>query len=170
MTSLLEQHGNICDRFQDWLEESSDSRAPLTALESFLATAPADLREHAQLCSDCHDAAADIVALRLLLQDLGPATEAGPWFAPRVINAIVARESQLSRAVSIWLAVPKFASRLTWIAATLLLVSGAWLYERPASVSPQQSASAFASEHLFDPPSLPASNDDVLVSRNEKNQ
>ena len=170
MKSLLETHGSSCDRFQDWLEESNDSRAPLAALENLLATAPEELREHAQVCSDCHDAAADIVALRSLLQELGPASEAGPWFAPRVISAIVARELQLSRAVSIWLAVPRFASRLTWIAATLLIVSSAWLYERPAAVSPPQSASAFASEHLFDPPSLPASNDDVLVSRNGQNQ
>jgi hypothetical protein len=168
--SLLEQHGSTCDRFQDWLEQSNDSRAPFAALEDFLAAAPADLGEHAQACSDCHGAAADIVALRSLLRELGPASEPGPWFAPRVIHAIVARESQLSRAVSIWLAVPRFASRLTWIAATLLIVSGAWLYERPAAVSPPQSASAFASEHLFDPPALPASNDDVLVSRNGQNQ
>ena len=170
MKSLLEQPGSICDRFQDWLEESTDSRAPLAALESFLAAAPADLREHAQLCSDCHDAAADIVALRALLQELAPVSQAPPWFAPRVINAIIARESRLSRAVSIWLAVPRFASRLTWVAATLLLVSGAWLYERPSAVPPPQSASAFASEHLFDPPSPPPSDDDVLVSRNRQNQ
>jgi hypothetical protein len=166
MNTPLEQQDSCCDRFQAWMEESTDDRIASAALENFLAAAPADLRAHAQACSDCHQAAADLVALRNLLRELRPVSEAGPWFAPRVMHAIVAREAEVSRVMSIWLAVPKFASRLSSIAATLLIVSGTWMYERPAP----QSASAFASEHLFDPPSLPANNDDVLVSLNGQNQ
>jgi hypothetical protein len=166
MNTPLEQQDSCCDRFQEWLEESTDARLPSATLENFLAAAPAELRAHTQACSDCHQAAADFLALRDLMRELCPVSEAGPWFAPRVMHAIVAREVEVSRVMSIWLAVPKFASRLSWVAATLLIVSGTWMYERPAP----QRASAFASEHLFDPPSLPASNDDVLVSLKGQNQ
>jgi hypothetical protein len=122
-----------------------------------------------QACSDCRDAASDLVDLRNLLRDLESAPVAGPWFAPRVMANIAAlQEEQVSRVSAIWLAVPRFAKRLSWVAAAALVFSCAWLYERPAA--PPQTASAFASEHLFDPPALPVHSDDVLVSMNEKDK
>jgi hypothetical protein len=72
--------------------------------------------------------------------------------------------------MAIWLAVPRFASRLSWAAAALLICTCTWLYERPAAAPPAQTAAAFTTEHLFDPPPAPPNHDDVLVSLNEKDQ
>jgi negative regulator of sigma E activity len=121
------------------------------------------------MCSDCHDAAEDIVAIRILLREAANAPAAGPWFAPRVMAAIASQEAELSRGAAIWLAVPRFAARLAWIAAAALVFTCTWLYERPVP-QPPQTASVYASEHLFDPPTLPPNHDDVLVSANEKDQ
>jgi len=158
-----------CDRFQEWLEDSHSPESGTETYENLLAAAPANERAHAELCLDCRDAASDLVALRNLLRDLQTRPVAGPWFAPRVMATIASKEAEISRVAAIWLAVPKFASRLSWVAAIALLFTCTWLYERPVS-QPPQTASAFASEHLFDPPPLPANHDDVLVSMNEKEQ
>jgi len=175
MSGLLNSSESLCDRFQAWLERSpvTATRSPGTALETpqgFLSDAPLELREHAALCADCRDAASDVVTIRNLLRDVEAAPVAGPWFAPRVMATIASQEAELSRSASIWLAVPRFASRLSWVAAATLLVACTWLYERPVKPPPAQSASAFATEHLFDPPALPPNHDDVLVSLNEKDQ
>lgn len=169
MSSLLQNHESHCDRFQEWLEESQMSQSALGTMEVLLAAAPPDHRAHVEMCSDCRDAAEDIVAIRNLLREAAAAPAAGPWFAPRVMAAIASREAELSRGAAIWLAVPRFAARLSWIAAAALIFTCTWLYERPVS-QPPQTASAYASEHLFDPPALPANHDDVLVSVNEKDQ
>jgi hypothetical protein len=169
MSSLLHNQESHCDRFQEWLEESQMSQSALAAMEVLLAAAPAEHRAHVEMCSDCRAAAEDIVAIRNLLREAAVAPPAGPWFAPRVMAAIASREAELSRGAAIWLAVPRFAARLSWIAAVALVFTCTWLYERPVS-QPPQTASAFASEHLFDPPALPANHDDVLVSVNEKDQ
>jgi len=170
MSSLLGNEQSHCDRFQDWLEESQSSQSALQSYQILLDEAPAAHRAHAEICSDCRDAAADMVSLRNLLRDAWDAPAAGPWFAPRVMATIASQEAELSRSASIWLAVPRFASRLSWVAAATLLVACTWLYERPVKPPPAQSASAFATEHLFDPPALPPNHDDVLVSLNEKDQ
>jgi hypothetical protein len=140
--------------------------------DALLEFAPAALREHAQACADCRDAADDLVTLRKLLRDLQPVPVAGPFFASRVMANIAAQESvERSRIAAVWLAVPRFASRLSWIAAATLVFACGWLYERPGYPPAQpQSASAFASEHLFDPPALPPNHDDVLVSLSENEQ
>ena len=139
--------------------------------DALLGFAPAGLREHAQVCADCRDAADDLVTLRKLLRDLEPVPVAGPFFASRVMANIEAEESvERSGMAAVWLAVPRFASRLSWIAAVTLVFACGWLYERPVSTPPQQSASAFASEHLFDLPAQPQNHDDVLVSLSENEQ
>ena|SRR5271154_6369085 len=182
MSSLLDGKESKCDCFQQWLEESAvpysrgeisveqggSERGLLETYVNLVGRAPADVREHAQECADCRYAAEDIVAARNLVRELEPATEPSPWFISRVMAVIAAQEAERFRASAIWLAVSRYASRLSWIAAVALLVTCSWLYKRPA-VEPQ-SASAFASEHLFDPPALPASHDDVLVSQNGPNR
>jgi hypothetical protein len=139
--------------------------------EMLLAAAPAEHRAHAETCPDCRDAAGDIIAVRNLLREARAVPVAGPWFAPRVMTAIAAQEAEVSRGSAIWLAVPRFASRLSWVAASLLLFTCTWMYERPVSPPPAQTASAYATDHLFDAPALPANHDDdVLISLNEKDQ
>jgi len=159
-----------CDRFQEWLERSRSPQNGPETLETLLATAPPEQRVHAEVCSDCRDAAMDLIALRNLVRELEPVPVAGPWFAPRVMATIASQEAELSRGAAIWLAIPRFAARLSWVAAAALVFTCAWLYERPVATAPAQTASAYASEHLFDPPALPANHDDVLTSMNEKDQ
>jgi hypothetical protein len=185
MSSLLDRKDTQCDRFQAWLEESAspqqlgaENSVELSGLErglletyvSLLSRAPAELHEHAKSCSDCREAAEDVVALRNLVNELEPAPIPTQWFAPRVMAAIASLEAERSRVSAIWLAVPRFASRLSWIAAAALLVTCTWLYERPTPPATAQTASAYASEHLFDPPAISANHDDVLVSLNEKDR
>jgi hypothetical protein len=148
---------------------SSDPRVA-TSCDAFLALAPTELRAHANACGDCRAAADDLVTLRELLRDLEPVPVAGPYFAKRVMANIAAQDStERSRIVAIWLAVPRFASRLAWVSAIAFVCACGWLYERPAT-PPPQSAAAFASEHLFDPPAVSPNHDDVLVSLNENEQ
>jgi hypothetical protein len=167
MSSLLDRKNgrsdSPCDRFQEWLEESRSPEAAPETLDHLLSTAPAAEHAHALACSDCRDAAADLVDLRNLLRELGPAPVAGPWFASRVMADIASREVEISRVTAFWLAIPRFASRLSWIAAAALVFTATWLHERPIARQPQ-TASAYASDHLFDPPVAAPGNDDLLLS------
>ena len=148
MWNPLKRNREDCGRFLDALEE----RADVAALE------PA-LQAHAQTCEDCRTAAEDLLAARELLSALpSQAKAARPWFAPRVMAAIAARESELKTSLEAWTAVPKLAARLTWVTALVLLVASAWLIERPKSFSPTRPA-----DSVFE--NVPQqSNDDVLVS------
>ena len=170
MSGLLDNAKSRCDHFQEWLEESRSPQSGLETYANLMNNAGPEIREHAQECSDCRDAAEDIVALRNLVREFEAAPAAGPWFAPRVIAAINSLEAERSRAAAIWLAVPRFASRLSWLAAAALLFTCTWMYHRPAQPVEPQTASAFASEHLFDSPALPANHDDVLVSQAGSNR
>jgi len=77
--------------------------------------------------------------VQALLRDLeSRRAEPGPFFAKRVMAAIEAQETELARRSRAWAAVPTFASRLSAIAALLLVVAGTWLYTgRQTSVAPQ---------------------------------
>jgi hypothetical protein len=170
MSSRLGNKVSDCDRLQEWLEASQTPQHTVESYENLLGAAPPEHRAHAKACSDCRAAAEDIAAIRNLLREAHAAPVAGPWFAPRVMAAIAAQEAEVSRGAAMWLAVPRFASRLSWVAGVLLVCTCAWLYERPFAPPPAQTASAFASEHLFEPPALPPNYDDVLVSQNEHEQ
>jgi len=77
--------------------------------------------------------------VQALLRDLeSRRSEPGPFFAKRVMAAIAAQETEIARRSRAWAAVPTFASRLSAIAALLLVVAGTWLYTgRQTSVSTQ---------------------------------
>jgi len=67
--------------------------------------------------------------VRELLRDAVSARkEPSPFFAKRVVAAIEAREAELTRRARAWAAVPAFASRLSAIAALLLVMAGTWLF------------------------------------------
>ncbi|MBS1841369.1 MAG: hypothetical protein JSS69_10720 [Acidobacteria bacterium] len=66
--------------------------------------------------------------VRELLRDAVSARkEPGTFFAKRVMAAIEAREAELTRRARAWAAIPDFASRLSAIAALLLVIAGTWL-------------------------------------------
>lgn len=82
---------------------------------------------------------AGVPEVRALLRDLqAQRAEPNPFFAKRVMAAIEAQEAEFMRRSRAWAAVPAFASRLSAIAALLLVAAGTWLYtgSRP-SVSVQ---------------------------------
>jgi len=69
--------------------------------------------------------------VRMLLRDLGTRrVEPSPFFAKRVMAAIEAQEAELGRRGPRLAAVPAFASRLSAIAALLLVMAGSVLGEQ----------------------------------------
>src|SRR5229473_666021 len=121
-------------------------------------------QKHLAACSGCQEVADDILMTRTILRDLPRQSEvSAPWFAPRVMAAMAAKESELRQSLEAWAAVPRFAARLTWVSALALLLASTWLYESPKAAPSvaQNSGSQSAMESLFDSPQS-AATDDVL--------
>ena len=142
---------NECSRLRDALENVVDVAALSLAQ-----------REHLAACSACQQASSDISTGRIVLRDLpARAASPGPWFAPRVMAAIAARESELQQTVETWAAVPRLAARVSWISALALLLASTWLYQlpKPTPISGNESGA----ESLFDSPQSPAPQDDAVL-------
>jgi hypothetical protein len=156
-----------CKKFQDGLEESAGAQAG--NLEELLAVmAPAE-REHVTACVDCREAAQDFLASREILRGMTAAgVGAGPGFAMRVMNVIATRERELANLANALSEVPRFASRLAWASAVVLLVGSTWLYEKPTSIANRQLTVAASQESLFET-APPANQDDVLIGVTESN-
>jgi len=161
--------GKECRRFQHGLEESATARPQAGNLEGLLAViAPAE-REHVSACVDCREAAQDFLASREIFRGMTTAgVEAGPGFSTRVMNVIAARERELANLANAWSEVPRFASRLAWASAIVLLVGSTWLYEKPAPVTNHPLTVAASQESLFET-APPANQDDVLIGVTESN-
>ena len=152
MWNLLKARMNErkCSAVRDALENAREAPA-LSAAQ----------RAHLAACAECQTAAEDILATRNILAELPRAAEPGPWFAPRVMAAIAARESELRQTLEAWAAVPRLAARLTWLSALALLLASTWLYQLPKSTP--NSSNGAAAESLFDSPQASAAPDDVVV-------
>jgi len=98
-------------------------------------TLPAALREHEAECPECERPPKKLSASRELLSVLPRQPEAGPWFAPRVMAAIRAREAELRRSVDAWMIVPRLARRLTCLSALALVLASTWLFGGPAATT-----------------------------------
>ena len=169
MWNLLEKNDKECRKLRDLLEDSALARPEAARIEELSETWAAAEHNHLAACNRCQTAAQDLLATRKIFKGVGSATEmARPWFSTRVMAAIAARERELTEAASTWLAVPKFASRLTLASGVLLLVTGTWLYERPLQAPNQQAKTLAAQESLFEAPP-PVNLDDVLVPVQENN-
>ncbi|HET8923858.1 MAG TPA: hypothetical protein VFN26_12795 [Candidatus Acidoferrum sp.] len=170
MWNLLKKNTEECGKFQDLLEQSSVTRPHAARLEEVLEDLPVSLRQHSTVCSMCREAGEDYFATRKIFKGFeSRAKSGGPWFATRVMEAIAARQRELANSLSPWTAVPRFASRLAWVAAIILVAGSAWLYERPATAPSKQPSAAASQEYLFEPPAPPINQDDVLTSMAEKN-
>src|SRR6266446_7545946 len=145
-----------CGRLRDALESAADTPALSRAQQ-----------EHLAACPQCQVVADDIVMSRALLREV-PARAAlpGPWFAPRVMAAIAARESELRQSLEAWAAVPRLAARLTWLSGLALLVASTWLYQLPKFTPISGNESAV--ESLFDSSQSSASQDDVVPLENAR--
>src|SRR5467141_3763974 len=161
MWNLLRMRKNRgeCSRLRDALENVAD----VTALSSVQ-------QKHLAACPACQAASADISMTRIVLRDVpARAASPGPWFAPRVMAAIAARESELRDSLEAWAAVPRLAARLTWISALALLLASTWLYQSPQA-SPnvaQNSGSQSTVESLFDAPQSSATDDVLPVEKSQ---
>lgn len=150
LLGMRKNHGE-CSRLRDALENRRDATSLSSAHQGHLA-----------VCQRCQSASADISTTRALLRDVpARAVSPGPWFAPRVMAAIAARESELRASLETWAAVPRFAARLTWISGLALLLASTWLYESP-KFTPNAGNQA-AAESLFDSPQSSQPQDDVVL-------
>jgi hypothetical protein len=166
MWNLLTKRSDECSHMQDLLEHSQAA-----SVEELLVVLAPVQRAHFAECQSCRDAAQNLMKAREIFKGVASyRQEEAPWFAGRVMAAIAARERELALAVSPWSAVPRFASRLSWIAAIVLLAGSTWLYEKPAVAPSTVASTASSQEYLFDAPQPPMSQDDVLISMAEKNR
>lgn len=150
----MKKNRKECSHVLDALENSAEGVTALSASQ----------RQHLAACADCQDAADAFSVSRSILQEL-PAREAapGPWFAPRVMAAIAAREAELRQSLDAWAAVPKLAARLSWVSALALLLASTWLYESPKHTQNSGNQGQGTIESLFDAPQS-SSPDDVVLS------
>jgi hypothetical protein len=156
MWSPLRKGSSECDRFRESLEEIAGGEV-----------LPMALQKHASECRDCQAAVDELLASRRLLSALPRRAEVGPWFAPRVMAAIAARESELRRSIDAWTIVPKLARRLTWVSALALVLASTWLFGWPASAPSKPVATDITGEPVHEY-AAPVNNDDLLLSLAEK--
>ncbi len=171
MWNLLKKSDEECRKLQDLLEDSAAARPEAVRLHQLSEAWPAAQRAHLAACGNCREAAQDLLATRVIFRGVASsAGQAGPWFATRVMGAIRSQERELALPASLWVSVPRYASRLAWISAIVLVAGSTWLYERPVAVPNKQPAAASSQEYLFEAPAQPMNQDDVLISMAEKNQ
>jgi hypothetical protein len=153
MWHFVKKPEDDCSRFRDSLEEIASGGVSREMLE------------HSAACEDCAAAAEELLESRELLRALPrESSPAMAWFAPRVMAAIAARESELRQSFDAWSVIPKFALQLTWISALALMLAGTWFLQRPNL--PSRQATDITGEPVQS--AAPVTNDDVLVSLAEK--
>lgn len=160
MWDKLKENEN-CRKLRDALEQGAAELGDAVGVESLIALLPEEQRGHVAACADCLETANGFVKVKALFKGAASfAEEERPWFAARVMAAIASREKELAERVSAWTEFPRFASRLAWVAAVLLLAGTTWFYEAviraPSYVPPGQ-------ESIFEVPQQ-TTPDDVLVS------
>ena len=129
MWDKLKENEN-CRKLRDGLEESASKLEGAIGVESLLALLAEEQRMHVAACADCQEAASDLVKVKSIFNGAASfAEEERPWFAARVMAAIASREREFAERISAWSEFPRFASRLAWVAAILLLAGTTWFYE-----------------------------------------
>ena len=167
MWNLLKSNKEECKRLRDVLEVAAAKHADAVSAETLTGELTAEERKHIEMCSDCREAIRELVTTKELFQGAASfAEEERPWFAARVMAAIASRERKLAERVSTWTEFPRFASRLTWVAAIVLLAGTTWFYESVlrAPTYPLNGAQ----ESIFEAPQQTPP-DDILISRASDN-
>lgn len=153
MWNFVKKKDDECTRFRDSLEEVASGGASREMLE------------HSAACEDCAAAAEELLESRELLRALPRAgSQSLPWFAPRVMAAIAAREAELRQSLDAWSVIPRFALQLTWISALALVLASTWFLQRPTV--PSRPATDITGEPVQN--AAPLTNDDLLISLAEK--
>jgi len=169
MWNLLKKKNAECGRLRDSLEEAATKQAGAIRVAGLVECLSPAEREHVSSCASCREVAQDLVAAKELFQGAASFAEgARPWFAVRVMNAIAARERELSLRVSAWSEFPRFASRLAWITVVVLLAGSTWFYEKGMRTPTDASKGAAPQESIFE--TTPQANqDDILLTMSESN-
>jgi len=166
MLSLFPRKKKPCSNSLDIVTDAGNA----ATLEELLGSATPQQRAHVAACDDCRAALEELLAARQILRAIPPqARVPRPWFTSKVMSAIEARETELSRLATAWTLVPKLASRLAWVSAVAILAAGTWLYRKPFSSPPVQTVTEASVESIFET-SPPPNQDDVLLSTVEKSQ
>jgi hypothetical protein len=162
MWDLLKRRDEECRRLRDALEQASARRGDRISVKSLTEQLSAEEQKHLSVCAHCREAVQDLVATKQLFRGVASfAKDERPWFAARVMAAIAWRERELAQRVSAWTEFPRFASRLTWVAAIVLLAGTTWFYE--SVVRTPNSPSNGSQESIFEAPQQ-TSPDDILIS------
>jgi hypothetical protein len=171
MWNLLNKNREACSQFQDALEAAASAGSLAATPEELRAALSAPCQKHAESCAECRAAVEELLTTRALLRALPARSKTpAPWFAPRVMAAIAAKEAELRRMGSPWAAVPRFASRLALASAATLLVVSTWVYQRPVAAPAKPPSAEALPESLFDSSQPALSQDDILVSLAERAQ
>lgn len=164
MWNLLKKTGSECSSTQDALERAALRNSSAHTIQELIEELPAARREHLGACGHCHKAAENLVAARRIFHGVASAAKPErPFFVSRVMAAIAAKERELMELVNPWSEVPRFATKLAWISAVLLLAGTTWFYEKHASEPPRSSSGDATQDSIFETP-VPPSQDDVLIS------
>ncbi len=161
MWNLLKRSKEECRRLGDAVEAAA-KQADAVSVKNLTEALTAEERKHIETCQDCQQAVQDVFRAKKLFQEAASfGQEERPWFAARVMAAIAAREKELAERVTAWTEFPRFASRLTWVAAIVLLASTTWFYESVLR-APRHPVSG-SQESMFEAPQQ-TTPDDILTS------
>jgi hypothetical protein len=156
MWNPLRKKRTECEWFVDSLEDATNGE-----------TLPAASRKHVTTCVQCETAWNEFKESQELLSALArKAPAASPWFGPRVMAAIAAREGEMRKTLDAWSFVPKQAARLTWVSALALVLAGSWFLGRPSVPVSQPVATDLTGEPIHETVT-PVNNDDLLLSLTE---
>ena len=163
--NLLKKSGSECNNTQDALEQAALRNSSAHTIQQLMEELPTAQREHLSACGHCRESAETLAATRRIFQGAAGTTEPErPFFASRVMAAIAAKERELVQLINPWSEVPRFATKLAWISAVLLLAGTTWFYEKHATEPPRSSDAS--QDSIFETPA-PPSQDDVLISMAE---
>jgi hypothetical protein len=171
MWNLLKKNREACGQFQDELATAASAGSLAATPEELRAALTVARQKHASSCEECRASVEELLSARALLRVLPARSKIpAPWFAPRVMAAIAAKEAELRRLGSPWAAVPRFASRVALASAAMLLVVSTWVYQRPVAAPAKEPSVEAVPESLFDSSQPTLSQDDILVSLAERAQ
>jgi len=163
MWNLLKRSKEECRRLGGAVEEAAAKQADAVSVKTLTEALTPDERTHMATCQDCARAVLEVFRAKQLFQGAASLRqEERPWFAARVMAAIAAREKELAERVTAWTEFPRFASRLTWVAAVVLLASTTWFYESVLR-APSHPVSG-SQESIFEAPQQ-TTPDDILISQ-----
>jgi hypothetical protein len=167
MWHLLKRSDRECNKAQAELEEAALRRSNARIAQELIEEVTAAEREHIVACRRCRGAAENLAAAREIFHGVGRAAEPDrPFFASRVMAAIAAKERELAELITPWTEVPRFATKLAWITALVLLAGTTWFYEKSTTEPPRPGNGDAGQESIFET-QPPASQDDVLMSMTE---